>query len=153
MSDIQFVYPTEEMVQAIADDMRPADAAEVWAASHYTPIESLMKGWSRSDYVTVAVCEGQPLVMFGLVKLGFLSHTGVPWMLGAQVSLKHRREFLTRSPAVIDEMLTICSSLYNMVHSKNHDSIRWLRWLGFTIDDPIVHGREGELFHRFHMQR
>lgn len=153
MSDIEFVPPTDELVRSIAADMRPADVAEVWAASHSTPLQALMKGWRESDYVTVATCEGQPLVMFGLVKRGILSSAGVPWMLGAQVSLKHRREFLNRSPAVIDEMLTICPNLYNMVHSKNRDSIRWLKWLGFTIDDPVVHGREGELFHKFHMQR
>ena len=65
---IEFVKPTVELVQSIADDMRPADAAEVWASDHHTPIQSLMEGWRVSDFVAVAMCDNEPLVMMGLVK-------------------------------------------------------------------------------------
>jgi hypothetical protein len=150
---IEFVRPTVEMVESIAADMRQADANEVWASNHHTPLESMMKGWEASDFSTVAMCDGEPLVMIGLVKRDVLSGSGVVWMLGANRAMKYKKEFFRQTKPVIDEMLTICPRLCNMVHGKNTSSVQWLKWLGFTIDDPIPYGPDGELFHRFYLER
>ena len=153
MAEITFVKPTMALVQAIAADMRQADIDEVWAAGHKTPLEALVDGWEASQYATIAMNGDEPACMFGLVKRDLLSGTGIIWMLGTNATFKYRREYLKRTPSVIDEMLTVCPRLCNMVHSKNINSIRWLRWLGFTIDDPVPHGPDDELFHRFHKER
>ena len=150
---IEFVRPTVEMVESIAAGMRQADADEVWASNHHTPLESMMKGWEASDFSTVAMCDGEPLVMIGLVKRDVLSGSGVVWMLGANRAMKYKKEFFRQTKPVIDEMLTICPRLCNMVHGKNTSSVQWLKWLGFTIDDPIPYGPDGELFHRFYLER
>lgn len=150
---IEWVKPTRALVESIAEDMRLADVDEVWASSHHKPLESLMKGWGVSDLVTVAVHNGEPLVMIGLVKRDLLTGSGVVWMLGANRALKHKKEFFKQTKPIIDEMLTVCPRLCNMVHSKNTSSIMWLKWLGFTIDEPTPHGPDGELFHRFHLER
>jgi len=150
---IEFVRPTVEMVESIAADMRQADIDEVWASNHHTPLESMMKGWEASDFSTVAMCDGEPLVMIGLVKRDVLSGSGVVWMLGANRAMKYKKEFFRQTKPVIDEMLTICPRLCNMVHEKNTGSIQWLKWLGFTIGEPIPHGSDGELFRRFYLER
>ena len=151
---IDFVAPTSEMVKSIAADMRQADVDEVWASNHHTPLESLSAGWRSSDFSTIAVCDNEPLVMIGLVKRDVLTGSGVVWMLGTNRALKYKRDFFRQTKPVIDEMLTVCPRLCNMVHGKNTNSIIWLKWLGFTIDnDPIPHGPDGELFHRFHLER
>lgn len=149
---IEFVRPTVEMVESIAADMRQVDIDEVWASNHHTPLESMMKGWELSDFATVAMCNNEPLVMIGLVKRDMLTGSGVVWMLGANRAMKYKKEFFRQTKPVIDEMLTICPRLCNMVHGKNKSSIAWLKWLGFTIDDPIPHGPDGELFHRFYLE-
>lgn len=151
---VKWVSPTTEMVEVIARDMREADKVEVWASNHHLPLESLMKGWQLSDFTSVALSdEGEPLVMLGLVKRDILTGSGVVWMLGTNESMKHKKEFLKQTKQVIDEMLTICPRLCNMVHSKNKSSISWLKWLGFTIDEPVPYGPDNELFHRFHLER
>lgn len=151
---IQWVKPTVVLVESIAEDMRQADAEEVWASNHHSPIESMMKGWELSDVSTVAIDDnGEPLVMIGLVKRDVLTGSGVVWMLGADRAMKHKKEFFRQTKPIINEMLTICPRLCNMVHSKNTNSILWLKWLGFTIEDPIPHGPDDELFHRFHLER
>lgn len=150
---IKFVRPTVEMVESIAADMRQADADEVWASNHHTPLESMMIGWGLSDFSTVAINDnGEPLVMIGLVKRDILSGSGVVWMLGVNRAMNHKKEFFRQTKPVIDEMLTICPRLCNMVHGKNKSSVQWLKWLGFTIDEPIPHGPDGELFHRFYLE-
>ena len=151
---IQWVKPTTRLVESIAADMRQADAEEVWASNHHAPLQSMMKAWQSSDVSTVAVDDtGEPLVMIGLVKRDLLTGSGIVWMLGANSAMKHKKEFFRQTKPIIDEMLTICTRLCNMVHGKNINSIAWLKWLGFTINDPIPHGPDSELFHRFHLDR
>ena len=150
---IKWVKPTMAMIESIAADMRQADADEVWASNHHTPLESLVKGWGMSDFSTVAMSRGEPLVIIGLAKRDLLTGSGVVWMLGTERALNHKKEFFNQTKPIIDELLTICPRLYNMVYSKNVVSILWLKWLGFTIDDPITYGPDNELFHRFHMER
>jgi len=149
---IEFVKPTLEMVEAIAADMRDVDAAEVWASSHHTPLQSLMASWELSDFAAIATHNGEPLVMLGIVKRDILSGSGVVWMLGCNAVMKHRKQLLSETKPLIEEMLTICPRLCNMVHSKNTSSITWLKWLGFTIDEPVPYGYAGELFHPFHLE-
>ena len=150
---VEFVQPTVELLESIASDMRQADIDEVWASNHHTPLESLMIGWRMSDFSTVVMGGGEPLVVIGLVKQDILTGSGVIWMLGANRALKFRREFFRQTKPVINEMLTICPRLCNMVHGKNTTSIQWLKWLGFTIGEPVTYGPDNELFHRFHLER
>lgn len=150
---IRFGPPTPEAIQFIADNMREADAIEVWAANKHTPIEALDLSVRHSHTCMIVYDDDIPLTALGLVLRGFLSDTGVPWLLSAEQALDHRKEFLRLSPSVIDKMLQIRPKLVNHVHVGNKLSIRWLKWLGFTIEDPEPMKATGELFHRFHKER
>lgn len=150
---VELVKPTLEALHIIAADMRDEDVAEIWASHHHSPIEALMVGFELSHFSVVVECDGVPAVMLGLIKQGLITGSGIPWLLGTNHALNYKREFLLQSPPVIKEMLNICSNLSNHVHADNRVSIRWLKWLGFTIDDPVAIGVGGELFHRFHLEK
>jgi hypothetical protein len=149
MSVVEFGPPTPEAIQFIADNMRKEDAAEVWAYCRHTPIEALEFSVKHSKKIVIVYGDGVPLTALGLCMRDFLSGTGVPWLLSAEQALKYKRQFLKLSPPIIEEMLDICPKLVNYVHADNKLSIRWLKWLGFTIEDPEPTGPQGELFHRF----
>lgn len=150
---VKFVEPTLELIEALAADMRQADIDEIWASNHHTPIQSLMDGWKLSNFSVVVMVNDEPCVMLGLVIRDILTGTGVPWLLGTESALKYKRQFFTQVPVVIDEMLNICPKLFNYVYIKNKISIKWLRHIGFTLDEPLPYGRDGELFHKFHLER
>lgn len=150
---VRFVKPNINLVTYIADNMRAADADEVWASNRHTPVESLMKGWNVSDFCTVAVVNDDPCVMFGLVVQTLMGGQGVPWLLGADNVLKYKQQFFHQTPKVVDEMLRVCPRLVNYVHDQNTVSIKWLRWAGFTMGDPAPYGVGGDLFRRFHKER
>lgn len=150
--EIKFIQPSIELIRMIASDMREADAAEVWASHRHTPEEALMKGWEMSDFSTVVTIDGVPCAMLGLVIHDILSDSGIPWLLGTDEALKHKRQFIKLVPDVISEMLEICGRLFNYVHAENKVSIRWLKRIGFTIEDSKPYGLGGELFHRFHLE-
>ena len=149
MSVVEFGPPTQEAIQFIADNMREEDVIEVWAYGRHTPIEALELSIKKSKKVVIVYADGIPLTALGLCIRDFLSGVGVPWLLSAKQALKYKRQFLKLSPPIIEEMLEICPKLINHVHADNKLSIRWLKWLGFTIEDPEPIGPEGELFHRF----
>lgn len=150
---LSFTPPTQEAINHIAAHMRQADVVEVWASSHHTPLQSLMKGQELSDLSTIITVDDTPVVMLGLVKRDILSGSGVVWMLATDDLVRHRVALSRTTEGVIDEMLHVCPRLCNMVHDKNKVSIAWLKRLGFTLDDPVPHGPEGEMFHRFHLER
>lgn len=151
--EVKFLKPTNELVEAIANDMRQADTDEVWASHHHTPIEALTYAWKTSEYAVIVTVNNEPCVMIGLVIRDILSGIGVPWLLGTENALKYKRHFITQVPAVINEMLGVCPNLYNYVHVKNKISIGWLKRIGFTIDEPSPYGCDNELFHKFHLER
>lgn len=150
---VEFVKPTRELIEVIAADMRQADIDEIWASNHHTPIESLTQGLEVSDHSVIVMVDGVPCVMLGLVIRDILSGTGVPWLLGTCNALKYKKHFIKQVPAVIDEMLNICPSLFNYVHVENKVSIKWLKRIGFTLDPPSPYGADNELFYKFHLER
>lgn len=133
--------------------MRQADVDEVWASHHKTPLESLLEGWNAPGYSVIVTINDEPCAMLGVTLCDVLSGNGIPWLLGTENALKYKRYFITLVPAVIDEMLDICPNLYNYVHIKNVTSIKWLKYIGFTFDEPIPYGCEKELFHKFYIKR
>ena len=137
------------MIQFIADNMRQADVDEVTAASNSTPLQAITGGVEISAFSSVAVINGDIVAIMGVVKNSALSDNGVPWLLGTEDIVKHYREFLGASPSVLNAMTNVCPNLMNHVHAKNKISVRWLKWLGFKIEEAEPFGVNGEPFHKF----
>lgn len=150
---IEYLKPDINLVKNIASNMRQADIDEVWASHNQEPLEALLAVWDMSDYSVVISIDNEPCVMIGLVIRDMLSGNGIPWMLGTDAALKHKKRFFTEVPNVIKEMLFLCSKLHNYVHCKNVESIKWLKWIGFKFCDPEPYGCEQELFHKFYLER
>lgn len=146
---VEFKKPTPELIQYIADNMRQADIDEVTAASNVTPLQAIEGGVEVSSFSSVAVIDGDVVAIMGVVKNSTLTDNGIPWLLGTDNIVKHRREFLDASPSVLEAMTDVCPNLVNHVYVKNTVSIRWLKWLGFKIEEAKPFGVNGELFHKF----
>ena len=147
---VKFVKSNSAIIEQIAADMRPSDVRELWAAHRHTPTESLTQAMLSSDYHSIVIVEGEPVAALGLRVSSYLSGEGVPWFLSTNAALKHKREFLINGRSVVLSMLDITPHLVNYVHAENKLSIRWLKWLGFTVDDPVESPLSKELFHKFH---
>lgn len=153
MADLLFRETTMSDVCYVAENMRQADVAEVYAAAGDSPMSALCKSVEMSDDpVTVASPEGVPLVIFGTVQRSLLTGVGIPWLLGCDEALKHKRGFAKYAPKIVELMLEDYEYLENYVHMKNRVSVRWLKRLGFKMDEPIRFP-SGERFIHFSMKR
>ena len=136
----------------IAANMREADRAEVWAAGHRTPREALKRAMDLSAEAWLGYADNVPAVAWGVAPASLLGETGVPWLLGTEAIERHPLAFLRRCAGALDDLQRGFLVLRNLVDARNRLSIRWLGWLGFTIEPPIPHGPDRLPFHPFWRQ-
>jgi len=142
------IVPAEEWhIASIAARMRKADADEVHAASGSTPLEALTLSFKKSSLVMTALVDGQPEVMWGAGEINILNGIAAPWLLGTDAVERHYVRFLRASLEWRAKLLERYTILRNFVDDRNAVSIRWLKWLGFRLLDPVeMNGHAFRLF-------
>jgi hypothetical protein len=96
--------------------------------------------------------DGELAAILGVAPINMLTGIGSPWMLGTPVLDRHQRVLVRSTPEYIGRMLKAFPHLVNFVHAQNTTSVRWLRRLGFSLDEAAPFGALGEPFHRFEMR-
>lgn len=145
--DIQIIPARAAHIRTIARRMRKADRDEVRAASDKSPAEALTYSLRKSSVAWTALVNGRPEVMFGVGDLNILAGVGAPWLLGTDAVERNYVAFLRGSVEWRGQLLQRYSTLRNFVDVRNKASIRWLRWLGFKLSDPVtMRGHEFRLF-------
>lgn len=91
--------------------------------------------------------DGRPEVMFGIGDLNVLAGVGAPWLLGTDAVERNYVAFLRQSVEFRDQLLRRYPVMRNFVSDDNRASKRWLKWLGFTLSDPVdMRGHPFRLF-------
>lgn len=108
-----------------------------------------MESYESSLYTWTIMSRDKPIGMFGLASISLLGDTGIPWLLGTDDMLKIRRQFIRESKSHVDFMLKVFPKLTNLVHVENLASIRWLKSVGFVLQDAIPAGPFAAMFYPF----
>lgn len=140
----EVVPATMEHAHALAQNMRKSDAEEVMASGGYTPLQALEESLKISCEAHAMFLHGKLAMIFGVA--GAPGRPGVIWALGSDVISEHTKAFMQASKAWIEQLKRRYPVLVNAVHSRNKPSLRWVKRLGFTVQEPIIFGRKGELF-------
>ena len=149
---LEVTSPQPEHVTELARTMRQADRDEIAACGVPDPVEALQVSLYRSTWAYCALIDGEVAAIFGIAPWGSLvGETGVPWLLGSNVILKHRKVFMRMAPHYIELMRRVHPKLLNIVDSRNTLAVRWLRRAGFTVHPPSHVAPTGVLFHCFEM--
>jgi hypothetical protein len=144
--------PREGDAERLEAGLRSADRAEV-AAAHGDRIAQVIR---HSIAVTpdciVSEADGELLCIWGTAPVSLLSDEGIPWLLGTNRIYRHSGLLTKTAKGYFQHALTIYSRLENYVDARNTASIRWLKRLGFALDEPRPYGVAGLPFHRFEMR-
>lgn len=144
---IEIVPAERSHIRTIARRMRKADREEVFAASGRSPLEALTFSFEKSSLAWTALVNGRPEVMFGAADINILNGIAAPWLLGTVAVEKHYVAFLRGSIMWRKKLLERYTTLRNFVDDRNKVSIRWLKWLGFRLLDPVeMNGHQFRLF-------
>ena len=152
MTTYEVVKATPEHAVDMAPRLRLADRAEIWASSKATPTRTLLASIKESRWAFAGLVDGEPVCLFGIVPVGLIGPVAVPWLLATDAMERHARMFLHRSRHTVAIMSQAYPLLVNYVDARNKVSIKWLKWLGFDIMEPVPHGSFGLPFHRFEMR-
>lgn len=133
----------------VAAWMRACDVAEIWASHHYTAQAALLEGVAVSTLAYTAMVDGEPVCIFGVAPRSLLTGEGLPWMLATDGLQQIERVLARMSKPVVEAMLDAYPMLGNWVDARNTRTIRWLKWLGFTVEPAAPFGAEQLPFHRF----
>lgn len=153
MADV-LIRPTriEDAVE-LAQNLRESDLAELRAYGHaQSNDEVIRRSVASSIMAWSAYIDGELACIMGVAPLSITSGIGSPWMFGTPVLDKHNRVLVRNTPEYIARMLKAFPHLVNFVHSKNRTSVRWLRYLGFTLHEAKPYGTLGEPFQFFEMR-
>ncbi len=141
---VKIARATIQDVERLAPNLRQVDRDEITLAYGADPMDALWASYYASDMCWAAT-EGEDVVAV----FGCGDHT--PWLLGSELMSKVSRAIVRHSRLYIYFMLRQYGFLWNYVWHRNTVSIRWLRWCGFYVLDPVPYGQKGELFHPFFM--
>lgn len=157
LDHVEIVRATSEIIAALcAKAFREKDVQECQASSGYSAQTAVRRGFARSPKTWAIMLNGRPVAAFGASYGSMLSGVGVPWLLGCE-ELNHnaevRKALRKRSKEFRDLLLGEFDRLENWEDLRNGVSLKWLKWLGFKMDEPKPYGVSGLLFIRFWMDR
>jgi hypothetical protein len=144
---MNWAEPTAARVQDIARMLRQQDQREVFFSHGMTGEDAVLSSWRCADFCRCIDGDDGSAV-------GICGVTGgrTIWLLGTDgllATASHRRQFLRGARRWVDDLMTDHPLLENWALWSNRDTLRWLQWLGFTIDTPQPMGRSAQLFAHF----
>ena len=147
------IRPTEPGdADLLIANLRPSDLAECQAYGRPDIAAGIASSVNRSVLCWSGFVDGELAAILGVAPINMLTGIGSPWMLGTPVLDRHQRVLVRSTPEYIGRMLKAFPHLVNFVHAQNTTSVRWLRRLGFSLDEAAPFGALGEPFHRFEMR-
>ena len=142
---MRWVYePTVDHVLDVADHLRDSDVNEVMLSHGCNARDAVTPSWASSDIVRGMVTDDDvPCGLCGVVGKRI-------WMLGTDRLTENRRarwQLCVEGRQWVDTCLEeLGGPLFNQVYSKNTESIKWLQYLGFTVERPRPFGPSAALF-------
>lgn len=153
MVDVQFSPATTCDLFELAIGLRPLDHDELVATAGSDVLKVLDRSRQVSDDpVAVKSPAGELIAVFGIAPATLLSDTAAPWLLGTHLMTPYAKRILFHARRYITFVRERYPRLENYVDARNEPSLRWLKSVGFTVDDqPVPYGVARLPFYRFHM--
>ena len=110
-------------------------------------LASLKYALAMSEETFCAIKEGVPVCLGGVVRGGTaLAPVGIIWMTITPELAKHPKQLLRDSRAVVHGWCERFPVLIDYIDTTQTQTLRWLRWLGFDILDPVP-GMDDNMVH------
>lgn len=133
---IAMVAATEVDARELAPLLREEDRLEVLALG-LDPFQGLLQSLAGAREAWTYRADGQLVCMAGISPRSLIGRAGVPWLLGSELVVRHRRFFMVETRRVVAHWLTQFDSLTNIVDARYEAAVRWLGWLGFDVGEPF----------------
>lgn len=140
-------------ISHLAENMRLSDVKEVYESHHHSALKAATLSFYNSTLCYTVEHNGKLVMMFGACPYTFLGSKAAIWMLATKNFDKIHRKLIRHSRGFVRHMLTHYSELDNYVSCDNILSVKWLKWMGATLEEPKPFGIEGRDFIHFTFRR
>lgn len=117
----------------VGQRLRAEDAAEVQIFG-YSGEDAIMHSMRASLICECLTVDGEAAAVVGISLDSFTSGNGCPWMLTTNAVERYPRAFARLTRKLLDRGLQISGRLENVIDARYTRAIRWLEWLGFTVE-------------------
>lgn len=133
-------------LRVLADNLRPADLAEIQATHALPAFDCLLQSVELSSLCWVALDGDTPFCVFGCAPSA-APDVGVAWLMGTARLDDIPHTFVRNTLRHLKEMHRLYPCLFNYIDVRNTRSVEWLRLCGFSILEAIPeHGIERRPF-------
>ena len=144
-------FKTEDYIEVLNMQLRELDIEELEAATGLNWKDAFKWSIRNSKHTWVIIYNRKIEGVFGL---GDNDCIGVPWFVATNKFDSFSFAVGKQSKEIIKMFLEIYPYLQNYVYAKHFTAIRWLRWLGFTVNNEYVWFYDKYVpFHKFTMRR
>jgi len=141
-----------EHIPSLVEGMSPLVKRELQKRYPGVFIEDVLAiAISRADEAYAGFVGDDLVCVIGVSSENVLSTVGHPWLIPHTNVNKHKWVFLKGSKPWIQHLLSKYESLENSVPASHKRAVRWLKWLGFTIEPAI--NKNGIMVHPYRIQR
>ena len=137
-----FHPPTPADIDAVAANIRPADAEELRLGCWGLPTRPALAACiDVSDLSIAARLSGSAAAIFGIRADSILDRTAIIWMIGTRTLDTCPRTLARASRpclATLAATLPWAETFRNAVPSSHTATLRWLAWLGAYFSTPVL---------------
>ena len=138
-------------IKAMRGKLRREDVIEIERRTGRDPYTVLVDSYRRSEVSFVALYNGEVACAWGVARESILAEESLIWLLSTPVMTKAPVLAARRTKHELKKLLDVYPKLMNYVDSEYKLCVRWLRWLGFTVESPQPVGIRGGMFSRFYI--
>ncbi len=149
----EIVLVRDEHIKALSDTLQQSEKDSAMALYGMTAEEAIRSSLDESFKSSTWLAFDKVVSIQGICRPSLLSPFVCPWTLVGDGVKHYPKVFLRGSKVRIENLLDEYGWLKNHVYHKNKDSIRWLKWIGFTIHPAQPLGENNSLFHLIELRK
>lgn len=139
---VEFCAVTPAFVAKLSRTLRDADRAECYREGFPSPFIALEASVAASALCLGVLIDSQPAAAFGVVVTqvdGALGPPleGIAWALTGKAVDACPFGYLRHSRAAVKCLLDYCPVLHNQIDARYAKALRWAKWCGFTLGEPV----------------
>jgi len=149
----RFVPTTSEHVSSLIQNIHPDIVKELETLVD-APFEvSVRKCVESANEAWTAITDDGVTCIFGIKQGSLLSSQASPWFLASKYMKNHKKTLLYLTKIGLKYWQNKYGDLINYVPSNYPETIRWLKWAGFTLYPPLPVGVGGHMIHKIEMRK
>lgn len=116
--------------------LSPLDAAECWAGG-MAPAQAVSTSMAQSTASYAHMVDGNVVWVWGYRVRSVLAGGVDMWLLGTPGLVENGRAFARESTRLCEVFLREFGSIRCIVWEGHRPALRWLRWLGFEVQEAV----------------